>query len=522
MPPSLLLGIDVGTSGTKSIVVDSSGTILGTGLKEYGLNYPQPGWIEQDPEWWIEGVKLSARGALESAGRDWSDVAGIGMTHQRLTIVPVDHNYDPLYPAIMWNDTRISEEVKWVDETIGNMNIFRGTGCMPGVFSVYKVIWLKRNLPEIYAKTHRVHLVADWLIYKLTGREVTSQSTASMAGAIDVEKRNSWNTDMLEKMGLRHDIFVPDIRPAGENIGKVTKQGETLFGIPEGIPVVTSAGDQPCGCFGAGQFETRSISINGGTSCTCEALSATVPSRKHSNYFIETSPTGSYVLENTTLSGASALMKWYRNTFGQVEDLEAQKTGKNIWEIIYGLSQEAPVGNVGLFLVPYFHGSMAPYWSLDGRAALLGLSTDHGRPGLIRAVIEGLAYEARRTCEMMEEDMDEPIETVINYGGSARSRIWNQTFADVLNRPVRASFNPETTALGAAMCAAAGTGIYPDVASAGKAMVQRLSEITPIEDNAGFYDRFYREVYVEIYETLEAKLAKGRQLAIKFMEEKQQ
>ena len=130
-------------------------------------------------------------------------------------------------------------------------------------------------------------------------------------------------------------------------------------------------------------------------------------------------------------------MKWYRNTFGQVEDLEAQKTGKNIWEIIYGLSQEAPVGNVGLFLVPYFHGSMAPYWSLDGRAALLGLSTDHGRPGLIRAVIEGLAYEARRTCEMMEEDMDEPIETVINYGGSARSRIWNQTFADVLNRPVR-------------------------------------------------------------------------------------
>ena len=242
MPPSLLLGIDVGTSGTKSIVVDSSGTILGTGLKEYGLNYPQPGWIEQDPEWWIEGVKLSARGALESAGRDWSDVAGIGMTHQRLTIVPVDHNYDPLYPAIMWNDTRISEEVKWVDETIGNMNIFRGTGCMPGVFSVYKVIWLKRNLPEIYAKTHRVHLVADWLIYKLTGREVTSQSTASMAGAIDVEKRNSWNTDMLEKMGLRHDIFVPDIRPAGENIGKVTKQGETLFGIPEGIPVVTLGG----------------------------------------------------------------------------------------------------------------------------------------------------------------------------------------------------------------------------------------------------------------------------------------
>ena len=146
---------------------------------------------------------------------------------------------------------------------------------------MYKVLCLKRNNPEIYDRTYQFHLVPDWLIKKLTGVNVTSESTSVLAGALDIANKRRWDEDLLKEFGLRTDIFIPDIRPAGEVVGKVTKEGERLFGIPAGIPVVTAAGDQPCGCFGAGQFETGSISVNGGTSCTSEILSATIPSLNH-------------------------------------------------------------------------------------------------------------------------------------------------------------------------------------------------------------------------------------------------
>ena len=211
-------------------------------------------------------------------------------------------------------------------------------------------------------------------------------------------------------------------------------------------------------------------------------------------------------------------MKWYRNNFGQAEEVKAQKEGQDIWDVIYGLAEGAPVGNLGLLLIPFFGGAGAPYWNLDAKGALLGISTDHGRAHIIRAIIEGLAYETRRTGELMEEDMAEPISTVITYGGSTRSEIWNQTFADIFNKHVYVSSLSETTALGAAMCAAAGVGFYPDVASAGKSMSQAMSTVEPNKNHAGFYDAFYRKVYSGIYDSLEKRIAEGRSLSINHME----
>jgi xylulokinase len=206
-------------------------------------------------------------------------------------------------------------------------------------------------------------------------------------------------------------------------------------------------------------------------------------------------------------------MRWYRTHFGQAEEETAQKAGENVWGIILEQANKTPVGNHGLFLVPYLEGSLAPYWNSDAKATLLNLSVDHGKPHIMRAIAEGLAYETKKSCELMEEDMDEPVHTIISYGGASVNNIWNQILADILNKKVLVSTNPETTSLGAAMCGAAGVGIYEDVASAAKEMVMKMGEVSPDSQNAAFYDQFYTEIYKDVYDVLNDKLARGFRLA---------
>ena len=163
-------------------------------------------------------------------------------------------------------------------------------------------------------------MVSDWLIQGLTGEAVTSYGTAVTSGVLDLRAKNKWDTELLKQFGLREDIFIPNIRPSGEIVGKVTKKAEAIFGIPAGIPVVLAAGDQPCGCLGAGQFESGTLSINGGTACTCETLVTEIPALRYPNYFVEISPSGDYIMENSIYSGVSALVKWYNDNFERFPD----------------------------------------------------------------------------------------------------------------------------------------------------------------------------------------------------------
>ena len=510
---SLLLGIDVGTSGTKSMIVDESGNILGSGFKAYGHNSPQPGWVEQEPIWYIEGIRESAGQALSESGSKWTDVCGLSITHQRLTFIPINKDGEPIYPAIVWNDTRCSEEARWASDAIGAESIFRRTGYPPGIWSVYKVLWLKNHCPEIYHKSYQFHMVSDWLIFQLTGKAVTSYGTAATSGALNLALKDKWDTDLLKEFGLREDIFVQDIRPSGTVVGSVTDAAEAIFKIPAGIPVVTAAGDQPCGSFGAGQFESGTLSVNGGTACTCEALTTDIPALQDPNYFVEISPTGAYIMENSIYSGASALINWYKDNFDQCQN----ETEQNKWEYVQKIAAETPVGNRGLIMVPFFGGAGAPYWNMDARGALLGLSEDHRKGNILRAIIEGLAYEVKRESDLMAEDSSDPLMRLITYGGS--NSIWNQTLANVFNRPLDAVLTKDTTALGAAMCAAAGVGIYKDVTSAGKAMAPKATTFVPEEKAASFYNSFYREVYEGLYDSIEKRLSRARRLALEFLED---
>jgi xylulokinase len=500
MSTKLVLGVDSSTSATKVIAFDARGKTVAEGSGTYPLYHDNPGWVEQDPEDWWKAFVQGCQQVVRHAGVDSKKFEGIGLTHQRFTFVPVDRNVKPLRRAILWNDIRCAKEAAYATEKLGKQHIFERTGYPPGQWTLYKALWLKNNEPELYKKIYKLVLVQDYLIYRLTGNLVTLSGAATMTGALDITKPGQWATDIISGLGVREDIWITPILPGGAVAGKVTKQAAAETGLPEGLPVVTGAGDQPCGILGAGVVEPGEIGINGGTSCTNELVVKGVPERKNVDYFIEMSPSGEYIVENYIASGGSALMNWYRKNFGQADVELAEKEKRNAWEVIYGLAGQSPVGNRGMMVVPYFQGANGPLWDLHARGVMFGLHTEHGRPQLVRGLMEGLAYESRRQAELMEAGTDTPVQLIKMYGGSARSDFWNQTFCDVFNKPLVVPDTAETTALGAAISAAVGCGMCDDFRKAVHTMVSIRKSYEPIAKNAVRYDKFYTRAYQPFYE----------------------
>ncbi len=508
MKKQLVLGVDSSTSATKVIAFDLGGKPVAEGAKGYPLYYENPGWVEQDPEDWWNAFKAGCRQVLDHPDVRAKDLAGIGMTHQRFTFVPMDADMKPLRRAILWNDIRCAKEADYAGRTVGKERIFDRTGYPPGQWTLYKALWLKNNEPELYEKIYKLVLVQDYLIYRLTGKVVTLEGAGTMTGALDIAHPRKWAMDIIRDLGVREDIWISDILPGGSVAGHVTEEAARETGLPEGMPVVTGAGDQPCGILGAGVTQPGELGINGGTSCTNELVARGLPERKNVDYFIEISPSGDYIVENYIPSGGSALMNWYKNNFGFYEQDRAQKEDKNVWDIIYGQASESPVGNRGMMVIPYFQGANGPYWDLKARGVMFGMHTEFGRPHFVRALIEGCAYESRRQAELMERGTATPVEEIKMYGGSARSDIWNQVFADVMKKPLHVPETAETTALGAAISAAVGCGIFDDFKNTVESMVSIKKTYQPIAENADRYDRFYREVYVRFYDAVQGFMHK--------------
>lgn len=503
-----VLGVDSSTSATKVIAFDAMGRPVAEGSKGYPLYCENPGWVEQDAEDWWDAFKSGCRQVVSHSDIEVRDFVGIGITHQRFTFVPMDEAMNPLRKAILWNDIRCSKEAQFADRTVGKEHIFERTGYPPGQWTLYKVLWLKNNEPDLYEKIYKIVLVQDYLIYKLTGNIVTLQGAGTMTGALDIANPGRWAMDVIKALDIREDIWIDNILAGASIAGYITKEAAQETGLPEGLPVVTTAGDQPCGILGAGVTQPGELGINGGTSCTNELVSRGLPERKDVNYFIEISPSGDYIVENYIPSGGSALMNWYKNNFGFYESDRAEKEDKSVWEIIYSQASKSPVGNRGMMVVPYFQGANGPYWDLNARGVIFGLHTEYGRSHFVRGLMEGCAYESRRQVELMEKGTATEVEEIKMYGGSARSDIWNQIFTDVMNRPLHVPETAEATALGAAISAAVGCGMFEDFKKTVDSMVSIRKTYKPIHQNVARYERFYREVYVRFYDAVQGFMHK--------------
>lgn len=507
------LGVDVGTSSTKAIVFDREGIVIAEGKSAYRIMSTQAGWVEQKAIWWWDALKKAVKETLQSSSIDPKNLRGIGITHQRMTAVPVNKEINPIGNAILWNDMRCTEEAEWANKNVGRKKIFERTRYPPGLWTVYKAMWLKDHNPDIYRNMYKFLLVPDYLIYKLTGRLLTSQGAAVTTGCLDISNPSRWEKDILKSLDVSIDIWVKDILPAGSVAGSITRKAAVETELPEGLLVITTAGDQPCGSLGAGLVKPGIMAINGGTSCTSEILSKKLPSRKEINYFIEISPTGDYFPEVSVHSGGSALMRWFKDNFASREIEIARKEKRDLWEVIYNEASQIPAGNLGLMMVPYLGGAGAPYWDLNARGVLFGIMLDHGRSHLVRAIMEGLSYETRRAMELIIKGTGAEIKEVRMYGGSSRSDIWNQIFADILDLSVYTTKTTETTALGAAICAAVGSGVYDTMEQAVEEMVHIDREYCPIDKNRKLYNKLYGQVYRQFYDKVYKLVRKSSRIS---------
>ncbi len=498
-----IIGADVGTTSAKVIVFEEEGNPVAEGRASYPLLRPQTGWVEQKAEWWWQAFQTATKEALKQGKINKNKIVAIGITHQRITTVPVDETMEPVRNAILWNDMRCTKQNVWAREKIGVKRIYSRTGNFPSIWTVYKAMWLKKNEPETYRKTYKFLLVQDYIIYKLTGRLVTTSSSAIQTGCLDVTSPTKWAEDILDLFDIPASLWVDGILPGGELVGKITKGSSSLTGLPQGLPVVTTAGDQPCGTLGAGVNQQGMLAINGGTSCSLEVYVKELKLDPYLNYFIEISPTGDYLLEDSIWSGGSALMSWFKDNFAAQGVESTQEQGKDVWDKLYNLAARVPPGNEGLMLIPYYSGASSPYRDLMARGVIFGFLLDHGKSHLVRAILEGLAFESRRKKEFMEKGSGIPITGVRMYGGSAKSPVWNQIFADVLGVKVCTLKTPETTALGAAICAAIGGKVYSSFQEAVKKMVHVDRTFLPDFGKREIYDNLYSQVYSKFYDRVQ-------------------
>ncbi len=494
------LGIDVGTSGTKAVVIDESGATAGSATVPYPLHSPRPNWAEQHPEdWWAATLEAIERAVAGSAvGKD--DVGGIGLTGQMHGSVFLDKNSAVLRPAILWCDQRTATECDEITDKVGAEDLIQHAGnpALTG-FTAPKILWLRNNELENYKKVWKVLLPKDYIRYRLTGELNTEVSDASGTLLFDVAQRQ-WSDTILERLDIPRD-FLPDSVESPEVTGTLSQEIADRVGLKPGIPVVGGGGDQAAGGIGNGIVRKGLISSTIGTSGVVFAFAEEgvrdPQGRLHS--FCHAVP-GKWHLMGVMLAAGGSL-QWFRNNFAAAEMEVALLAHKDPYELMTAEAEKAPAGCEGLIFLPYLTGERTPHADPDAKAVFFGLSLRHNKGHLIRAVMEGVVFGLRDSFEIMEGMGIAAEEPVRISGGGARSPLWRQIHADVIQTPVATLNVTEGPAFGAALLAHVGCGTFSSVEEACDATISVVDVTEPQPEMKQLYEDAYR-VYQGLYPSL--------------------
>lgn len=496
---SYLIGIDIGTTGAKTLLIDAEGHLVESATVEYPMSTPRPQWAEQDPEDWWRATVESIQQVLTRSGIEAAAVAGLGLTGQMHGMVLLDAAGRVLRPCIMWNDQRTGAQCAWIMDTVGRERFLDLTlnPALPG-FTAPKIIWTRDNEPEVYARAAKVLLPKDYIRYRLTGVYATEVSDASGTVLLDVTRR-SWSHEVLDALGIPAE-WMPECLESPVVSGRVTAEVADLTGLPVGLPVVGGGGDQAAGGVGNGIVEPGLVSVTLGTSGVLFAYTAEprrdAKGRLHT--FCHAVPDKWHVMGVTLAAGGS--FRWFRDTLGQMESHVGNLSNVDPYQILTAEAAEAPVGCEGLLYLPYLSGERTPYPDPNARGVFFGLTLRHDKRHLIRAVLEGVSYSLRDSLELFRE-MGVPIEQVRASGGGARSPMWRQILADVFGTELVTINITEGAPYGAALLAGVGTGVYGSVPEACAATIRIDSRIEPIPANQVRYDEYYA-VYRSLYPAL--------------------
>jgi len=507
------MGIDIGTSGTRAIIIDTRGRILGAASHEHPSYAPKPAWSEQNPaDWWKTTCK-STRKALKEAKLKKTDIGGIGLSGQMHGAVLLDKADKVLRPAILWNDQRTGAECDEITNTVGAKQLMK-IACNPALtgFTAPKILWVRRNEPKTYDKVRKVLLPKDYIRLLMTGEYATEVSDASGTLLLDIPKRR-WSGRILSKLQIPRD-FMPECYESQEISGTLTKEGARALGLAPGTPVVGGGGDQAAGAVGNGIVRTGVISATMGTSGVVFAFSdkIAVDPKGRVHTFCHAVPGKWHVMGCVLAAGGS--FQWFRNNLAQSEIAEAAKKGIDPYELLTKKAAKAKPGCEGLLWLPYLTGERTPHADPNARAGWIGITQRHSRTDLIRSVMEGATFSMRDSLEIIKE-MGLKVKEIRLSGGGARSKFWRQMQADIYGRTVSIINASEGAAFGVALLAAVGTGAFKSVPEACSECIRTIGQTKANLRNKKTYSDLYK-IYTALYPALKAEYANMAAFAQKY------
>lgn len=496
------IGIDIGTSSVKALLIDSGGRVIKTSVPEYSFQTPKPLWAEADPLDWWEATQQAIKELLLKVQS--SEIAGIGLTGQMHGMVAMNKEGSVLRPCIMWNDQRSHLECDEITERVGQKKILSITGnpVLPG-FTAPKILWTQKNEPDLFALIDKVVLPKDFIRYKLTGSFFSDVSDASGTSLLDVGKR-TWSQEMFDCMGWPIS-WMPEVTESTEVSAKISAEAATLTGLLEGTPVVAGGGDCAAQAVGSGIVEEGKVSVTLGTSGVVFAQSDEyrVEPNGKLHAFCHAVP-GKWHVMGVMLSAAGSF-QWYKNQFGMEEQRIEKEGGANAYETLTKEAQLVIAGSEGLFFLPYLSGERTPHPDPYARGCFIGMSLRHQKKHHTRAVLEGVSYGLNDSLSMMQELGVNPNEIILSGGGS-RSALWKQMLADIFATPCAMVNALEGAAYGAAILAAVGVGGFGTVQEACSSFIQKIETVEP-GPNLETYKRNY-PIYKSLYPSLKAQFAK--------------
>ena len=478
-----LIGVDVGTSGTRALAVTADGELVAEATRPHELLTPRPGWTEQDPRQWWEATKA----VLAEVARD--DVAGLGLTGQMHGSVFLDSAGEVIRPALLWNDQRTAAECDEITESVGAGRLLEiaGNPALTG-FQAPKIRWLANHEPDAYARVASVLLPKDYVRLRLTGEHATDASDASGTLLLDVRARD-WSSQILDALEIPAD-WLPRVYEGPDVTGTLRDDLAAELGLPAGLPVAAGGGDNAAAAVGVGVVREGAASTSIGTSGVLfahrDAFAPDPSGRVHA--FCHAVP-GAWHLMAVALSSGGSL-SWWREAAG----------GGAGFDTLVAEAEAVEPGAEGLLFLPYLTGERTPHLDPHARGGFVGLTLRHGRGHLTRAVMEGVAFSLRDGLEIMR-GLGTPDDDLRAVGGGARSPLWMQLQADVYGRPIRRTVIDEGPAYGAALLGGVAAGVFADVEEA-SARVRLRAEVTePDAERARRYDELY-EIYTGLYPAL--------------------
>ncbi|MEE9539976.1 MAG: xylulokinase [Candidatus Thorarchaeota archaeon] len=499
---SLLLGIDLGTTGVKCLVINERGKLLAKASEEYQLYSPKPGWAEQDPNAWWDAVLKGVRHVINTDKVLPKDIEGLAVSGQMHGSVFLDKNNQVIRPPILWCDTRTEKQCREITKRVGEKRLYDlvSNFSFEG-FTAPKVLWLKENEPRNYARLRTLLLPKDYIVYRMTGVLTTDVSDAAGTLLFDVRNRR-WSQEMLKVLDIDGEVL-PSVLESTDVVSEINEEVARATGLPKNIKVVAGGADNTCSAVGNGIIEEGLVSFSIGSSgvvfAHTDSVKQDTAGRVHA--FNHSIPNKWYVMGVMLSAGLS--LTWFRESFGELERSVQSLSGLDSYGILSCEASLAPAGSEGLLFLPYLNGERTPHRNAKARGVFFGISRSHKKGHFIRAIMEGVCFGLRDCLEIIE-GLGIQTQQVRITGGGAKSELWRQIQADVLNKEVVTTSIDEGPAFGAALLAGVGCRVYEDVGEAVDYAVRIATGAEPIDENVGIYDALY-PIFGSLYESVKGE-----------------